>query len=182
MRKFNWGLTTSCGTELTVLSYTTFTSFRVNWIEEGCTPLLFCSASKGWNECCAVQWTGAMAWYLGFALGVKLEIWRVIMSIGKESGGHEESLEKKRWDPALIMCSSSWQELRNVWLFKWILWWFLDGNNKCGYVPWFVLCYINCEIWSEWRVELSWIICVIAWCVCVCVCVHLFVCDVPQNP
>jgi hypothetical protein len=37
-----------------------------------------------------------MARYLGFALGVKLEIWRVIMSIGKESGGHEESLEKKR--------------------------------------------------------------------------------------
>ena len=52
----------------------------------------------------------------------------------------------------------------------------LDGNNMCGYAPRFVLCYIKCEIWSEWRVELSWIICVIACCVFVCVC------DVPQNP
>jgi len=30
------------------------------------------------------------------ALGVKVGVWRVTMSTGKESVGHEESLEKKR--------------------------------------------------------------------------------------
>jgi len=37
-----------------------------------------------------------MARYIGLALGVKVGVWRVTMSTGKESGGHEESLEKKR--------------------------------------------------------------------------------------
>ena len=36
-----------------------------------------------------------MARYIGLALGVKLEVWREMMSTGKESGGYEESFEKK---------------------------------------------------------------------------------------